>query len=84
MAFDAGKRPNRRVVAVEISSTAASNASAFFGAGARKPDTFRTNWSAAARTSSSVAGVGVRRVRIERHIFLVLSPYFTLSAAGVR
>ena len=67
-AFESGKRPKSRVVAVEISSTAASKAFAFLGAGARNPDTFRTNWSAAAWMSSSVAGVGVRRVRIERHM----------------
>ena len=52
----------------EISSTAASNASAFFDAGVRKPDTLRTNCRAAARTSSSVAGVGVRSVLMLLHI----------------
>ena len=50
------------------SATAASNASAFLGAGDRKPDTFRTNWSAAARISSSVAGVGERSVRMLLHM----------------
>ena len=52
----------------EISSTAASNASAFFDAGVRKPDTLRTNWRAAARISWSVAGVGVRSVLMLLHI----------------
>lgn len=60
----------RRDVAPSISATAASKASAFLAEGSRKPDTFRTNWRAAARISSSVAGSAPRSVRILLHIGL--------------
>lgn len=55
-----------------ISSTARSNASALCEAGARNPEIFRTYWSAAARTSSSVTSseYGGRSVLILRHMFL--------------
>jgi hypothetical protein len=52
-----------------ISSTAVSNASRFAADGARYPLTFLTNWSAAARTSSSLAGPSaLRRVWMLRHM----------------
>src|SRR3954453_3978739 len=51
-------------------STAVSNASALWAAGARNPLTLRTNCSAAARTSSSVTSsvYGGRRVLMLRHM----------------
>jgi hypothetical protein len=52
-----------------ISSTQASNASWLARDGTRYPLTLRTNWSAAARTSSSVAAAsGRRRVLMLRHM----------------
>lgn len=55
-------------MALATASTASSKAWAFRAAGSLKPDTFRTNCRAAARTSSSLAGVGVRSVLMLRHI----------------
>jgi len=56
-----------------ITSTAASNAAAFFGAGCCMPLTFRTNWRAAARISSSAATPSmVRRRLMLRHMFSLL------------
>lgn len=46
------------------SSTARSNASTFRRDGSRNPLTFRTNWSAAARISSSLAGTVPSRSRL--------------------
>ena len=52
-----------------MAATAASKASALARDGARKPLTLRTNWRAAARISSSVAGSSARRrVLIDLHM----------------
>ncbi len=57
-------------MATATASTAASNASALWVAGARKPEIFRTYWRAAARTSASVttAWYGGRSVLMLRHM----------------
>jgi hypothetical protein len=55
-------------VASETSSTAASKASVLALEGARYPDTFRTNCRAAARTSSSEADAGPRKVLMLLHM----------------
>src|SRR5258706_9819846 len=52
-----------------------SKASAFLAEGARKPDTLRTNWSAAARTSSSVAVACPRSVLMLLHTPSDHSPF---------
>src|SRR5690606_14967665 len=62
---------SRSAVASATASTARSNTSRLWAAGARKPDTFRTYCRAAARISSSVASsgwAGGRRVLILRHM----------------
>ena len=61
--------PSSRRDAAATSSTAESKASAFARDGFRKPLTFLTNWRAAARISSSVAGSsGRRNVLMLRHM----------------
>lgn len=58
-------------VAAAITSTARSKTSRLWAAGARKPETLRTYWRAAARISSSVASsgsTGGRSVLILRHM----------------
>src|SRR5215469_14633974 len=62
--------PSSRAVAAVTSATAWSKAAALCAAGARKPLTFRTYWSAAARMSASVttSAYGGRRVLMERHM----------------
>ena len=58
-----------RCEASAISSTARSNASSFRREGTRYPLILRTNWRAAARTSSSVAcSPGLRSVLMDRHM----------------
>ena len=65
----AGSASRSRFDATLTSRTAASNASAFAGVGARMPLTFRTYWSAASAISGSDAGpVGYRRMRMLLHI----------------
>ena len=65
----ADTRSRRRWDAEATSSTAALNASSFLRDGARYPLTFRTNCSAAARISSSVAvSSGLRSVLMLRHM----------------
>ena len=55
--------------AAVTSSTARSNAASFAREGFVKPESFRTNCTAAARTSSSVAGGSkLNSVRMLRHI----------------
>ena len=64
-------RPRSSAVAAAIASTAWSKTSRLWAAGARKPDTLRTYWRAAARISSSVASsgrTGGRSVLMLRHI----------------
>ena len=55
---------NSRALAAAISSTAASNAAAFFGDGCRYPEIFRTYCSAASRISSSDATTSRSRNRL--------------------
>src|SRR5215204_2619229 len=57
-------------------STARSNASSFAFEGRLKPDSLRTNWMEAARTSSDVAGGSkLKSVFILRHITLLFETY---------
>src|SRR5713226_3076379 len=59
----------RRIEMPAISSTAARNEPSFAFDGLLKPLIFLTNWSEAARTSSSVTGGSkLKRVLIFRHI----------------
>ncbi len=62
------RRSRSRRDEAAMSSTARSNASAFARDGRRNPLTLRTNWRAAARISSSVAGCTPRSCLMLRHI----------------
>src|SRR4051794_26135648 len=73
---------SRRAVS-ETSSTARLKASAFACDGALKPESLRTNCSAEARTSSSLAGGSkLNKVRILRHITGLLRPRVALQQDG--
>src|SRR5256885_11916380 len=63
-ALDGGSATNRASDARLTASTAASNASAFFVVGSFTPLTLRTNWRAAAPTSSSPATPSIGRSRL--------------------
>src|SRR5829696_8388889 len=78
----ASESRSRRAASV-TSSTARSKAAAFARDGVLKPESLRTNCSAEARTSSSVAGGSkLNSVRMLRHIVSLLAPGRGHSFAG--
>ncbi len=82
----AGRRAaSRRVVAAATSSTAASKAGASALDGVRIPDSLRTYWTAASRTSSSVGSTSARcSGRMLRHMATILAEPPVLSGEGQR